>query len=222
MIKLFTDPNHPRFLGYRGLGRQDWSSAADAVQVNLANLTSFFRNRQQYQQSLIDAAVNQLFAPSEPENASRTWRTRLLNGFRVRPGGVGPEKHVYCINWHVPESNDFGVIELTNHLSKNSLVLIVNGIPIALVDDEEARAKVQDVTSTLLLLIQCASKGGESCVVQYGPVDAQSSELSRRDAFQSGSVCQPSGQQRLLSQLCEKKQLLSVISSGYSHRSSSV
>jgi len=156
VIALFTNPEHPRFLGYRYLG--DWSKQPKnrCIQTDLlrANLT-----QRGYSSAQISAALQKLEIAAETKGCTlyqanlRTYQL-LRYGIQVQTAVGQAHETVHLVDPEHPDLNDFALAEEVTlkggYQRRPDLVIYLNGIAIGVIELKRGSVEVADGVRQLI------------------------------------------------------------------------
>ena len=217
-------------LGYDYLG--DWSDRPGNRNIEEELLRAFLRDRQGYDEALIDRALYLLDKAAGDTSKNLYDRNRavydlLRYAVKVRPDAGENTEDVWLVDWKNPEKNHFAVAEevtipgaaLGSHTKRPDLVLYVNGIALGVLElkrsivsvaegirqnlDNQKKVFIERFFST----VQWVMAGNDTEGLRYGAIETK--EKYYLTWKEPSAVENPLD--RAVAQLCAKKRFLELI-----------
>jgi type I restriction enzyme R subunit len=225
VVKLFREQ-----LDYDYLG--DWTDREDNRNIEEELLRTFLRDRQGYDEALIERALHLLDRAADDTSKSLYDRNRavydlLRYGVKVRAEVGEHTQTVWLIDWKRPEQNHFAVAEevtvtgsdVKAHTKRPDVVLYVNGIALGVLElkrstvsvaqgirqnlDNQKKVFIEHFFST----VQWVMAGNDTEGLRYGAI--QTPEKYYLTWKEASPIENPLD--RALVQLCGKTRLLELI-----------
>ena len=189
LVKLFTDPLHPSWLGYRYLG--NWEKRAGNSCIEVEALEDNLKNRG-YSDFQIAEAIRQLQTAAEvrdatPYQANMRTYDLLRYGAKVQAAPGEPHKNVHYIDWKDSSRNDFGLAEEVtlrgNKERRPDVVLYINGIAVAVLELKKGSVEIGEGVRQLVSnqnelfnpeffsTVQLLAAGNDSQGLRYGTIE---------------------------------------------------
>lgn len=157
VVRLFTDPTDPHYLGYRDLG--DWQRRPNNRPIDTDLLTANLTTRG-YTPTQISAALAKLEAAADPTGTTlyqanlRTY-SYLRYGIEVKTTLTAPYETIHLIDWANPAANDFALaqeVTLKNggHERRPDIVLYLNGLAICVIELKRSSVSVGEAINQLI------------------------------------------------------------------------
>ncbi|NLG17608.1 MAG: type I restriction endonuclease subunit R [Fibrobacter sp.] len=230
IIDLFTDNNHPLYLGYRYLG--NWNERDNNRPVEAGLLVDNLRERG-YSDSHISGALQKLATAADATGITlyqanlRTYQL-LRYGVKIQTGAGSNHDTVHLIDWGNPENNDFALAEEVTlrggYERRPDLVIYINGIAIAVIELKRSSIEVADGIRQLITnqeeifnknffsTVQLVFAGNDSQGLHYGTTGTPEQFFVEWKA-QDGVFKKETGDilDKPLAEMCEKSRLLDFI-----------
>jgi type I restriction enzyme, R subunit len=231
VIKLFTEPSHPGFLGYEYLG--EWHERANNRPIEVENLRVNLAKRG-YSDVQISAALQKLETAADstgvdlyPANL-RTYQL-LRYGVPVQVAAGQPNQTIHLIDWDDPEKNDFAIAEEVTlkggYERRPDIVIYLNGIAIAVIELKRSSVEVGDGVRQLITnqeeifnkgffsTVQLVFAGSDSQGLRYGTTGTPEKFFVEWKARKTGELTIESGEllDRPLAEMCDKTRLLDLV-----------
>ena len=234
MVALFTDSNHPAYLGYRYLGNWQDRTYNRPIEPNLLNANLESRG---YSDKHIVAALRTLEIAADSTGITlyqanlRTYQL-LRYGIPVETAMGKAHETVHLIDWEQPENNDFALAEEVTlrggYERRPDLVIYLNGLAVGVIELKRSSVEIGDGVRQLITnqeeifnkgffsTVQLLFAGSDSQGLRYGtagtPEQFYIEWIERaQDRDSNREITLGELLDRPLAQMCEKSMLLDWI-----------